>query len=341
MHGTTNILARDHVLHCQHLCRHVMANLKRVVCIVGSLVVLVCIIGVLSVSRGTPMYWKPRWLRTTSRKPLWNNINVTVVDDGDASGTSVERLQLNVTTAMTTQVDYKPLNMPCPGIFLPAEKLLEADWMATLQQFLSGLSSKQVNFVTANSQYEDELLNWLILVSLSINPPMENVLVLALDSELYDLLRSRRIPCIFIPTTAIMSPLSKDEHFESVWMIRLGLLRVLNWLGFDAAMYDADALVLKNPQPLFEAHATDIVASMATSWPPKFGRKWGFTLCNGVLFFRSNKRTGIVIVTISPPPLMYMLVNFWLTAHKDSRNAGIQLLFNECTCIVQNKQKEV
>ena len=281
----------------EFLCRFLMANAKRVVCIVGSLIVLVCIIGVLA--RGTPMYWKPRWQRTTSRKPLWNN---TDNDGRDASVSNLERLQLimNVTAPMTTQPGYKSLNMPCPGIFLPAEKLLEADWMAALQQFLSGLSFKQVNFVTANSQYEDELLNWLILVSVSINPPMENVLVLALDSELYDLLHSRGISCIFIPTTAIMSPLGKDEHFKSVWMIRLGLLRVLNWLGFDAAMYDADALVLKNPQPLFEAHATDIVASMGTSWPPKVGRKWGFTLCNGVLFIRSNKRTGMLIVTIRP-----------------------------------------
>ena len=62
---------------------------------------------------------------------------------------------------------------------------------------------------------------------------MENILVLALDSELYD----RYLLHSLIPTTAIMSPLGKDEHFESVWMIRLGLWRVLNWLGFDAAMY--------------------------------------------------------------------------------------------------------
>ena len=262
--------------------------------IAGLLVALVCIIGIhhMYMSRAAPIYWKPTWpwragKSTSAKKPPRN------VRPENGSGSVSEQPEANVTPQAAA--DYKPLNMPCPGIFLPAEKLLETDWMATLQQFLSGLRTKRVNFVTANSQYTDELLNWVISVHVSINPPLQNVLVLALDSELYDLLHGRKIPCVFIPAAMMVTQSQdKDQHFESVWMIRLGLLRVLNWLGFDAAMYDADALVLKNPQPLFENHVTDIVASMATSWPPNLGRKWGFTLCSGVLFFRSNKRTGMI-----------------------------------------------
>ena len=274
-----------------------MANPKlQIACL---LVVVVCIVGVLYMTSASTVHWKP-WRGGTSssaKKPMKKPPRNVATVRHNGSGSISERLE----PFIAPQADYKPLNMPCPGIFLPAEKLLETDWMASLKQFLSGLTTKRVNFVTANSQYTDELLNWLILAHVSINPPMQNVLVLALDSELYELLHSKKIPCVFIPAEMMLTQSTdEDQHFESVWMIRLGFLRLLNWLGFDAAMYDADALVLKNPQPLFENHVTDIVASMATSWPPNLGRKWGFTLCSGVLFFRSNRRTGMTRINYNP-----------------------------------------
>jgi len=37
-------------------------------------------------------------------------------------------------------------------------------------------------------------------------------------------------------------------------------MRLINRLGFDCAMYDIDAVILKNPQPLYDKHKSDIVA---------------------------------------------------------------------------------
>ena len=44
-------------------------------------------------------------------------------------------------------------------------------------------------------------------------------------------------------------------------MIRLAFMRLINRLEFDCAMYDIDAVILKNPQPLYDKHKSDIVGS--------------------------------------------------------------------------------
>ena len=191
------------------------------------------------------------------------------------------------------------LSMPCPEIFLPAEKLFSSDWIDPLLQFLSGLTgSEQVGIVAANDAYLDVLLNWLITATVVVNPAMRSVLVLALDKLMYDILHEREIPCIYVPLQSVLNESTRimtspfQRKAKALLMIRLGFLRILNWLGFDAASIDADALILKNPRPLFENHKTDIVGSIGLPWPHEVFEKWNLTLCGGVIFIRSNKRTG-------------------------------------------------
>ena len=265
-----------------------MARLKSLLRVVVLIVALVCIIAVLIGPDAD--YWNWFWQKTNAARPIKprNKMPPTVSLSPLAvvlhtAPKADWEVQLNV----KSEVLKRPFSMPCPGVFLPPEKLVKSEWMATLLRFLSGLKSKQLNLVTGNNQYKEVLLNWLIL-SANVKPPMKDVLVLALDKDLYDVLHTRQIPCIFIP------PMAMITGRGGLKMVRIGLLRILNWLGFDVAFFDADALILKNPQPLFDKFKTDIVSSNAI-YPPQLNKKWHFTLCIGVILVRSGKRTGVSI----------------------------------------------
>jgi len=60
--------------------------------------------------------------------------------------------------------------------------------------------SKQVTLVLANHAYQDILLNWLISATIVAKPPIENILVVALDRQLYSLLQMREVPSIYVPS---------------------------------------------------------------------------------------------------------------------------------------------
>ena len=69
-------------------------------------------------------------------------------------------------------------------------------------------------------------------------------------------------------------------------------MRIINRLGYDCAMYDIDAIILRNPQPLYDMwDGVDIVGSRR-ELPKELWRRWGVAICIGAVFIRSNTRTG-------------------------------------------------
>ena len=79
-----------------------------------------------------------------------------------------------------------------------------------------------------------------------------------------------------------------------MWMCRLALIRLLNHWGYNVVHYDADAVILKNPKPLFDKFQEyDIVGSWG-----KLGKElknmWGFAICMGavLVLFRSTANVG-------------------------------------------------
>jgi len=204
----------------------------------------------------------------------------------------------------TTEMDIDTLtaragdlhfSLPCwRDVYKPVSDVMQSDWMKPLLRILSAFSkrSKQVTLVLANHAYQDILLNWLISATIVAKPPIENILVVALDRQLYSLLQMREVPSIYVPFTTILNTKYKFvRFFETIMMIRLAFMRLINRLGFDCAMYDIDAVILKNPQPLYDKHKSDIVGSRG-ELPRQLMRKWKVTICIGVVFIRSNTRTG-------------------------------------------------
>ena len=186
----------------------------------------------------------------------------------------------------------------------PMATVLQSEWVHSLQEYLItlGTSSKQVSIVTANWEHEVVLLNWLISAFLVARPPVENVLVLSLSRKLYELLKSKNIPVIFIDPPAIIG--SSAAHiirtaFTQVHIVRLSLFRLLNHWGYDVVMYDSDAIPLKNPQPLFDKYPEASLIGSAGRGPENIMAVWGRTICTGVLLLRSSSVMGKEFLILS------------------------------------------
>ena len=202
--------------------------------------------------------------------------------------------QVNITTLTARARDFH-FSLPCPyNVYKPVSEVMQAEWVHPLLKILNRFSkrSKQVTLVLANHDYQDVLLNWLISAMVVAKPPIKNILVVALDKQLYELLQKRQVPSIFVPSSSILNMKHRfSRYFETIMMIRLGFMRLINRLGFDCAMYDIDAVILKNPQPLYEKDKSDIIGSRG-GFPKQLMTKWQVTICIGAVFIRSNTRTG-------------------------------------------------
>ena len=144
--------------------------------------------------------------------------------------------------------------------------------------------------VMSNSAYKEVLLNWLISAAFIAAISLEQILVVALDNPLWRLMHDRGFQSVFVPP----SSLTRDTTlFGQIMFTRLSVMRLLNHWEFDVAMIDTDALLLKDPWPLFEQFPdSDIVASQG-KFPSELSSQWGTALCVGVILIRSSNQTGI------------------------------------------------
>ena len=201
------------------------------------------------------------------------------------------------------------------------QSIMGASWVFSLQSLLNKMNKHQASFagtstsiwkhvppqnqvtvVVGNTNYTLSLLNWLVSAFIKTTPPLENVIVVCLDKMLYMLLNKKEIPSVFVdPETIIRGRMqTRSSH---IWITRCAVYRLLNQWGYDVITYDTDAIVLKNLQPILDAHLdSDIVASSGI-YPFQLGVRWGLTLCMGVILIRSTSNTGnwlhllIVLIT--------------------------------------------
>lgn len=173
------------------------------------------------------------------------------------------------------------------------EEILSNAWVTPLQQLLKKVHSRnQVSIVFSNSNYLESLLNWLIVAKVRLSQPITNVLVICLDKYVFSVLSQRKIPSVYInPSTAVNR--TKLSFQQTIWMIRFVVFRLINYWGYDLVSYDSDAIIMKNPRELFEQHQSSDIVGSAGKFPHSVGKEWGFTVCLGVVMFRSTPRTGM------------------------------------------------
>lgn len=188
------------------------------------------------------------------------------------------------------------LTLPFPSSTIPAMNLLQQQWVDDLRHILSEipLESSPIHILAGNFVYRELLLNWLIMAKVKVTPPLSNIIVLSIDKALCDLLSKRNISCLFVDRKAYLRR-NIQQSFQLILILRLTIIRLLNYWGYDAANIDADAIILKNPEPLYEEYKeSDMVAGRGT-YPSPLGRVWGATICGGTFMIRSTPNTGMTI----------------------------------------------
>lgn len=113
---------------------------------------------------------------------------------------------------------------------------------------------------------------------------LKNLLVLALDDRVYHKLASSGINTFRI----VRSYQSKRE----IWGTRPEIVRDIIHSGINIIQTDIDAFWLKNIMDELDNNlSNDLVISIAYGIPKELVKQWGFTLCCGFYFLRSNKKT--------------------------------------------------
>ena len=187
----------------------------------------------------------------------------------------------------------KPFAFPHPTAFRHTADILASVWVKQLKDHLGSITHpKRVTLTVASADFTGKLLNWLISALVIAKPPLENIIVVSFDENLHKLLKSRGIMSLFVPYRSVLLK-PNGIGIGQVWMTRMAVIRLINHWGYDVQQFDNDAIILKNPQPLFDQFPDSDVVGSRAMLPFELGKgPWGFTVCMGAILFRSTPRTG-------------------------------------------------
>ena len=191
-----------------------------------------------------------------------------------------------------------PADMPFPTHIKNREELQKTECVLVLYQFLLSVSksvSPHVNMVFGDSEHAHLVLNWIIAALLRLEPPLHNVVVISLDRRLCDTLTAKKLPltCIVVSVESIFVwSIDQQIDWRRRMMVRQPVLRLITYWGYDVAAYDSDAVLLHNPQPLYDERPHVSLFAASEAFPPEVAKVWGFTNCAGTLILRSSPSIG-------------------------------------------------
>lgn len=192
-----------------------------------------------------------------------------------------------------------PFSFPQPAFSRSSAKLLHSYWVNELQKYLKSIQGKELSLVTSTIEHTDVLLNWLIAAFIKIDPPLKNVLVLSMDYHLHSSLIRHKISSLYVHKNMVVEASAHvNLVFSQVHVVRMAVLRLMNHYGYDVVNYDCDAVLLKNPQPLFDSYRdVDLIGTFGKG-PDVLYLKWGVTLNTGVMVMRSNPNMGEFVMLL-------------------------------------------
>ena len=187
----------------------------------------------------------------------------------------------------------KNFTFPHPKILKDVSKVLQLGhaWLEQLKAYLTSIyPARTLTIVVASELYTTTVLNWLISATLVADPPLEHYIIVAFSESVHQLLTKRNITSLMVPLKSVIQGWS--HGVGRVWMVRLAIIRLLNHWGYNVQHYDADAVILRNPESLFNKFPQyDIVGSHGKLSRP-FSEMWGFAICMGAVLFRSTAKMG-------------------------------------------------
>ena len=180
------------------------------------------------------------------------------------------------------------------------ETILKEPWFIELTTFLlNSVPNSPIVLVASDSYFQDALLNWLISALLRQTEPVTNILVLTYSPSFCVFINSKQIVnCISILPGSVSADgfyVHKEKNgMYPLLLIRVFVMRLLTYWGYNVANFDTDAILLKNPIPVFQSPEfsnSDVVGTFGGSMPGALHNKWGVVLCMGAIFLRSTSRT--------------------------------------------------
>ena len=183
----------------------------------------------------------------------------------------------------------------------PVNSIAAQLWFQELKMILlDSIPRSPIVVVAADNNFKMPLLNWLLSATVRQEQPVVNILVLTYSASFCDFVNSKNFSCkcLAIPPETLtdkgMYVHKKNTEFYQLLIIRVVLMRLLNYWGYDVANFDSDAILLKNPIPLFyseEYASSDVIGTFGGSLPGTLHNKWGVVVCMGAIFLRSTKQT--------------------------------------------------
>ena len=182
----------------------------------------------------------------------------------------------------------------------PLETVQKEPWFKELTTFLlNSVPNSPIVLVASDSDFQDALLNWLISALLRQTEPVTNILVLTYRPSLCVFINSKQIVnCIsIVPYSLTSEDVYTSKRYNGMYrllVIRVFVMRLLTYWGYNVANFDTDAILLKNPIPVLQSPEfsnSDVIGTFGGSLPGALHNKWGVVLCMGAIFLRSSSHT--------------------------------------------------
>ena len=115
----------------------------------------------------------------------------------------------------------------------------------------------------------------------------------------------------------------------------------MNHWNYDVVMYDSDAVILKNPQPLFDANPDAELIGSSGKGPDSVGHIWGRTICTGVLLMRCSPSLGMS--TIILPSTQFTEIHIHTSTVFDCENycVNVSCFYSICTEMWWEKMSQI
>lgn len=150
----------------------------------------------------------------------------------------------------------------------------------TMQITLGKVQKENTIIITfGDYNYKDVIVYWANKMK-QLN--IHNFLVIALDDEAFEYFKSNSISCILRPFKGDLGDL---------WVFRMDVFNEILNYGYNIIHSDADAIWLRDVTDYLTSHDHDMLFSQGTIYPVDVFSQWGFVLCCGLFYCRSNENT--------------------------------------------------
>lgn len=207
---------------------------------------------------------------------------------------------------------------------------MDTKWVSDLHHTVTQLPGRQVTLLVSNKNYLNVLINWLVHSILYAHHPIKTILIISFDTFTHLAVRRKGFHSVYIPPESIMKPLNFSSRFAHIWVTRLTVMRLLNYWNYSVLVFDSDAIMLRNIQPLLDKFNTSDIISSSGSYPFDLHRKWAVpTLCMGVFLIKSSPATGNSYCCKSPVTAHVCHVEvFWYMMESVYRGTDDQVRVN-------------